>query len=239
MANSSISILFNLKYNCAFPFTVILFRSQKKHASAIVINRMVRLDWHNGEKENESTVDISICICDSRSSQQRKWYYPPVCKHSLWISNLMNSDDVLPTWITLVLTGFGAPFLPKLPHPHLHCPLFCLYTQIFFQDERHFFFLTLWRQGHCPPCSTTLIPSTLSSLRIFLPLTKSFVHCPPDSHPSTWVQFKKPFNSCHSTGLAISPAAKAQTGTLLQQATLNVRLVLPIPNRLKVKDSIS
>lgn len=73
----------------------------------------------------------------------------------------------------------------------------------------------------------------------FFPLSKFSVHCPPDSHPSTWVQFKKPFNSCHSTGLAISPAAKAQTGTLLQQATLNVRLVPPIPNRLKVKDSIS
>lgn len=55
------------------------------------------------------------------------------------------------------------------------------------------------------------------------PFSKSSVHCPPDSPPSTWVQLKKSsFNSCHSTGLAISPAAKAQTGT--QQVTLNIRL---------------
>lgn len=80
---------------------------------------------------------------------------------------------------------------------------------------------------HCHP--------SLSDMSVS-PLSKFSVHWPPDSHPSTWVQFKKPFNSCHSTELAISPAAKAQTGTLPQQATLNVRLV---PNGLKVKDSIS
>lgn len=39
------------------------------------------------------------------------------------------------------------------------------------------------------------------------------VRRPPDSHPSTRLQFKKPFNSCHSAGPTISPADKAQTGT--------------------------
>ena len=145
------------------------------------------------------------------------------------------------------MTGLSAPFIPILmPTSLLHASLpihrffvaFSLYPS-FFQDSRHFFFCTPRCQGHCPPCSTAPARPPRPSILFFFFLSKFSVHCPPDSHPSTWVQFKKPFNSCHSTGLAISPAAKAQTGTLLQQATLNVRLVPPIPNRLKVKDSIS
>lgn len=69
-------------------------------------------------------------------------------------------------------------------------------------------------------------------------IPSSVSHCPPDSHPSTWAQFKKPFNSCHSTGLAISPAARAQTGTQPQRAAQNVRSVPPRPNRLEVKDCL-
>ena len=144
----------------------------------------------------------------------------------------------------------------RLPHPTPRSSTFSNtlhFWYSFFQDLRHFFSCTPLVSGSLsspahPPLSTITttilhIPF-LVCLSVFLfffffhPLSKFSVHCPPDSHPSTWAQFKKPFNSCHSTGLAISPAAKAQTGTLLQQATLNVRLVSspppapsPIPNR--------
>lgn len=114
----------------------------------------------------------------------------------------------------------------------------------------HFFLPRIWDlfsffcksqcQGHYPLSSTLPVPSSPWPPPPFP--WKFSVHCPPDSHPSTRVQFKKPFNSCHSKGPAISPAAKAQTGTRHQRATLNVRSVFPhppIPNGLKVKDSIS
>lgn len=112
----------------------------------------------------------------------------------------------------------------------------------FAQDFRSFFFFLCKSQcqGHYPLSSTLPLPSSPWPPPSFP--WKFSVHCPPDSHPSTRVQFKKPFNSCHSKGPAISPAAKAQTGTRHQRATLNVRSVFPhppIPNGLKVKDSIS
>lgn len=138
------------------------------------------------------------------------------------------------------------PFIPTLmcppltnsPLPHFMFTDFSFYT--FFSPPRFetSLFLSTFGVG-VTVLSAPPTPPGHPSIPFFFRLSKFAVHCPPDSHPSTWVQFKKPFNSCHSTGLAISPAAKAQTGTLLQQATLNVRLVPPIPNKLKVKDSIS
>lgn len=148
------------------------------------------------------------------------------------------------------MTGLSAPFILTLmssslplhltsapPHAPLHCLQFMHFSFFFFLDSSFF-------QPHLDVRVTVRSPPPFHPSPFFffffpLPLSKFSIRCPPDSHPSTWVQFKKPFNSCHSTGLAISPAAKAQTGTLLQQATLNVRLAPPIPSRLKVKDSIS
>lgn len=137
------------------------------------------------------------------------------------------------------MSSLHPPFtfpIPDTPSPR--SPLPSVYTlHFFFLRFKTFLFLYTLVSGSLSFQLNS--PLLLPFHPFFFPLSKFSVHCPPDSHPSTWVQFKKPFNSCHSTGLAISPAAKAQTGTLLQQATLNVRLVPPIPNRLKVKDSIS
>lgn len=130
--------------------------------------------------------------------------------------------------------------LPKLPQcsiyssnitstPLFHGPQFILPFFYYLGFETFLFSLdlsvrvaVLWA-----PCS--LYPFLPPHPHPTTHLSKFSIHCPPDSHPSTWVQFKKPFNSCHSKGLAISPAAKAQTGTLLQQATLNVSTPPPNP----------
>ena len=129
------------------------------------------------------------------------------------------------------MTSLGAQFLPTRmsspyqfhsPHPttsfHLFFSAFTLHYYFLHNLRRLFiFFLYTFVSGHRPLSGTlphSFFPDLCHRFFFFPSLSEFSVHCPPDSHPSTLVQFKKPFNSCHSTGLAISPAAKAQTASL-------------------------
>lgn len=108
--------------------------------------------------------------------------------------------------------GTGLFLMPHLPD---------FWLQILFPGLTPLFPARSWCQGDCPPPSIFLLPH---------PPRTVFVRRPPDSHPSTRPQFKKPFNSCHSAGPTISPADKAQTGTPPAHT---------LPHRLKVKDYFS